>query len=305
MAQNVADIAGDSTRVSEQSPGALSWRIPPLIKRLLPGVVASGLRQLKGRIATRGFSRRIEFEYSPEDIRASASMSIIVPIHDAPNVTRRCLASLEKYAPEAEIILVDDASQLAETRKLIDLFSNRDKWNVTRHKNPLGHSAACETGGRLATRPYLCLLNSDTIVTPWCWRRIKEVFESDPAIGVAGPSTSNSGTRQTLPLAAKFCAYWNNNQICNFANRLITERADQVAVDLAWVSGFAFFIRRTVWEQLGGFNRNLPDYGNEVELCKRVAESGYRMVWVPSSYIHHFGRQSYGDKVEWLFDAWG
>jgi GT2 family glycosyltransferase len=65
-------------------------------------------------------------------------------------------------------------------------------------------------------------------------------------------------------------------------------------MDLAWVSGFAFFIRRSLWEQVGGFDPKIPDYGNEFELCSRVAEKGYRMVWIRNSYIHHFGGQSYG-----------
>jgi len=224
-------------------------------------------------------------------------MSIIVAVHDAPAATRRCLASLETYAPEAEIIIVDDASSLVETSNLIGDFSGRNKWKIVNHEKPLGHSAACGAGASLATRPYLCLLNSDTVVTPWCWRRVKEVFESDQKIGAAGPSTSRSKNPQTLPLPATCLSYWNDNQICSFANRLLTECSEPVVVDLTWVSGFAFFIRRNLWEELGGFDRNLPDYGNEVELCKRVVEKGYRNVWIRNSYIHHFFHQSYGNMI--------
>jgi GT2 family glycosyltransferase len=68
-------------------------------------------------------------------------------------------------------------------------------------------------------------------------------------------------------------------------------------LDLPWVSGFAFFIRRSLWEQIGGFDQKLPDYGNEVELCNRVAANGYRMAWIRNSYIHHFGQQSYRNLI--------
>jgi hypothetical protein len=60
------------------------------------------------------------------------------------------------------------------------------------------------------------------------------------------------------------------------------------------VGGFAFFIRRSLWEQLEGFDHNLPDYGNESELCKRVVKEGFRIVWTQNSYIHHLGQQTYG-----------
>jgi GT2 family glycosyltransferase len=212
-------------------------------------------------------------------------------------VTQRCLASLEKYAPESEIILVDDASRLSETLEVIRDFSARNKWKLVRHEKALGHSAACRQGAVLATRPYLCLLNSDTVVTPWCWRRVKEVFEQDQEIGVAGPSTSYSGNFQALRLATVLSSYWNDGQICSFARHLLTRNWEPALVDVAWVSGFALFIRRSLWEQVGGFDRNLPDYGNEVELCKRIAEEGYRAVWICNSYIHHFGGQSYKNAV--------
>jgi GT2 family glycosyltransferase len=224
-------------------------------------------------------------------------MSIVVPIHDAATVTHRCLASLEKFAPQSEIILVDDGSKETDTLKVISGFVNRNSWKVVRHEKALGHSAASKAGADLATRPYLCLLNSDTVVTPWCWRLVTETFERDQKIGVAGPSTSCTGTVQSLSFAYPLRHYWNENQICGFAERLLTDPKDQVVVDLPWVAGFAFFIRRNLWEQLGGFDPNLPDYGNEIELCKRILVKGYRTVWIRNSYIHHLGEQSYRQTI--------
>jgi GT2 family glycosyltransferase len=242
----------------------------------------------------RDFPRHIEFDQSPEDRHASASISVVVAIHDAPTRTRRCLASLEKYASGSEVILIDDGSKLSETLDVIRQFSGRKGWKAVRHEKPFGHSEACRAGASLATRPYLCLLNSDTVVTPWCWRRVKEVFEQDQTIGIAGPSTSIAATRQALSVAENLGAYWNDNQICVFAARLLSQPQEPAVIDLEWVSGFAFFIRRTLWEEVGGFDPNLPDYGNEFELCNRVAEKGCRVVWIRDSYIHHFGGESYG-----------
>jgi GT2 family glycosyltransferase len=287
-----------------------NWHIPHFLRGLLPRLVIHSLREFKrivfsslrelkftGRVLPPHFPRDKEFEQSPDDSQASACMSIVVPIHDAPTVTRRCLGSLEKYAPESEIILVDDASSLTETLEVIRHFSSQNKWKVVRHEKSLGHSEACREGANLATRPYLCLLNSDTVVTPWCWRPVKEVFEHDQKTGVAGPSTSESGNVQTLTLATVLSSSWNDNQICSFAKHLLTRCREPVVMDVAWVSGFALFIRRSLWEQVGGFDQNLPDYGNDMELRSRIAEKGYRMVWVRNSYIHHFGHQSYRDTV--------
>jgi GT2 family glycosyltransferase len=287
----------DPNHLAEQGSWVTSWHVPRFLKGLLPRPLIAALLDLKRRALARDFSPDIQFEQSPQDAQASASMSIVVPIHDAPIVTRRCLASLEKYASKSEIVLVDDASILAETLELIRHFSIRNRWKVIRHEKSLGHSEGCRAGSNLATSPYLCLLNSDTVVTPWCWRLVQEVFERDKMIGVAGPSTSNTGNPQSLALAEFLGPSWNDNQICAFANRLLTQFQKPMVKELDWISGNAFFIRRTLWEEVGGFDRNLPDYGNEIELCGRVAEKGYRLVWVCNSYIHHFGRQSYRETL--------
>jgi GT2 family glycosyltransferase len=164
---------------------------------------------------------------------------------------------------------------------------------IIRNNVALGHSAACAAGASVATRPYLCLLNSDTVITPWCWYPIKAVFEQDSLIGVAGPSTSRSGNEQTIAAAGHCRLYWSDSQINAFAGRLIRRTSDESVRDLPWISGFAFFVRRFLWQELGGFDRKLPDYGNEQEMCKRIHKMGYRTVWIESSYTHHLGGQSY------------
>lgn len=289
------------------------FRLPGIIKRCVPsnllarmyekreqiekGLYSRSSSRVQQRLYSWGLSRRKSFKPTAEQELASASMSIIVAIHDAPSVTKRCLSSLERYARRSEIILVDDGSKLAETTGIVRQFSSRNGWTAIRNDEARGHSAACEAGARVASRPYLCLLNSDTVVTPGCWRAIEVAFDANLRIGIAGPSTSASGNIQTLRLA-EYCRFdWNDNQICAFAERQMTARSQPVIVDLPWADGFAFFIRRSLWQELSGFDPNLPDYGNEIDLCKRAANLGYRSVWVRNSYIHHLRHQSYAMKL--------
>jgi GT2 family glycosyltransferase len=299
-------VRKSSQRRFVQSVGALSessaqrsavWHLPGIVRAALSRAAIDAMRPIKVRVLSRSLPRNRVFEQPPEHRLASASMSIVVPIHDAPLVTKRCLASLERDATKSEIILVDDGSRIAETSHIIREFSSRNGWKVIWNAEARGHSAACAAGARLASRAYLCLLNSDTVVTPWCWRAIEEAFETNTTIGVAGPCTSNSGNEQTLDIAGHCRFYWNDSQICAFAERLTVGAPQPVKLDLPWISGFAFFIRRGLWEKLGGFDRNLLDYGNEVELCKRATNLGYRTAWIRNSYIHHLGRQSYSNKI--------
>jgi GT2 family glycosyltransferase len=143
-------------------------------------------------------------------------------------------------------------------------------------------------------------LNSDAVVTPWSWWAPKDAFESDQTIGVTGPTTSYGRGEQVSRRAMHCRHYWNDTQICAFAEQYVAALKPRSWVDLPEVGGFAFFIRRHLWERLEGFDPNLPDYGNERELCMRIVERGLRVVWTRNSYIHHFGTQSYGRMGEEL-----
>lgn len=264
-----------------------------MIRKYIPESIKKRYRLIRAKLLSIGLTLCGTFEQPKDEVEASKDISVVVAIHDSPELTHRCFESIEKYSANAEIILVDDASQLRETVDLIRDYEQRNGWIVFKHSKALGHSRSCEAGSRFATRPYLCFLNSDTVVTPWSWRGAKEAFDSDPQIAVTGPTTSRASTKQTVRRAEYCRHYWTNNQICAFAERYISKQQPRSWVDLPTVDGFAFFIRRIIWEEFGGFDPRLIDYGNETELCKRLSETGFRIVWTQNSYIHHFGEATY------------
>ena len=94
--------------------------------------------------------------------------------------------SLARYASQAEVILVDDGCPF-EIIEMLETFQAHNNWKLIRHDSPLGHSRASEHGASIATRPILCLLNSDTVVTPWSWKAVVTELQSNPAIAAAGP----------------------------------------------------------------------------------------------------------------------
>lgn len=262
------------------------------LRKRLPEPLRESSRRLRAKLLSIGLTTEGVFEQPEAESAASAKVSVIIPVLDTPQLDR-FLGSLEKYAPRAEVILVDDGSELESTRNLLDEFAARNGWHVLRHETPQGHSRATEAGARLATRSYLCLLNADIVVTPWSWQAAVEAFESDPNVGVTGPSTSHATTPQMLKRAELCRHYWTDPQIFAFAKSYVESVDGSGWLDLPEAGGFAFFIRRDLWEELEGFDPLLPDYGNEMELCRRVLKKGRRIVWTRKSYIHHLGNQTY------------
>jgi len=265
-----------------------------VIRKYIPEWIKEPYRRIRAKLSSIGLASIDKLVQPEEEVKASNDFSVVIAIHDSPNVTRRCLESVEKYGANAEVILVDDGSQLHETADLIFGYKQRNNWKVIRNNEPIGHSRSCEAGSRLVTRSYICFLNSDTVISPWSWAAAKEAFDSNPRIAVTGPSTSRTATQQTIKRADYCRHYWTNDQIYAFAHKYISNRPPKIQINLPFVGGFAFFIRSKLWNEFGGFDRNLPDYGNEVELCKRLKKRGFHIVWTQNSYIHHFGKGSYG-----------
>ena len=237
------------------------------------------------------------FSLQDEERHASEAMSIIVAVHDAPEVTRRCLKSLENFSGNAEVIIVDDGSKLEPVKRMLADLCSRNGWKLVRNDVALGHSRASEAGISVSMKPFICLLNSDTIVTPHSWLGIARVFGDSPQIAVVGPSTSHTPTPQIV-LRAHHCRhYWSDEQIWCFAEQYVARHRKEPVVDLPYAGGFAFFVRRAVWDEMGGFDKHLPDYGNELEFCRRLTQRSLRIVWSKASYIHHLGNESYGRTI--------
>ncbi len=243
---------------------------------------------------SRGLKPRETFTLSDEERWSTGLMSVVIAVHDGPQVTERCFSSLEKFGGEAEIIVVDDASKLETTRQIIDDYCSRNGWKLIRHETAMGHSRSSEDGAAIATRRFLCLLNSDTVVTHRSWAAMASAFDLSPDIAIVGPSTSHTAGPQKIRRAELCRRYWSDGQIASFAEQYVLEHEKDKLVDLDFLGGFAFFVRKSLWDQVGGFDKNLPDYGNESDFCRRVKESGLRIVWSKGAYIHHLGGESYG-----------
>jgi GT2 family glycosyltransferase len=263
------------------------------LRKNTPEWLKEPYRQFRAGLLSIDLSRTGTFDQPQDEIQASQDISVVIAIHDSFEPTCRCLKSIERYGAKSEIVLVDDASELKETVNMIREYQERNSWKVIRHDKTMGHSQSCADGARVSTRPYLCFLNSDTFITPWSWAGAKQAFELDPRIAVTGPSTSWAGTKQKVRRAEYCRNYWTDNQSLAFAEKYVSSHRNAIPVDLYEVSGFAFFIRRIIWNDLGGFDLHLPDYGNESELCVRLSKRGFRIVWTQNSYIHHFGQKTF------------
>jgi GT2 family glycosyltransferase len=92
----------------------------------------------------------------------------------------------------------------------------------------------------------------------------------------------------------------------------------QLAHGVSAVTAACAVIRRNAWEQIGGFDEaNLPNVLNDVDLCLRLSEAGWKIVWTPYAELFHHESTSrgldnegpradaYNQAVAWMKTRWG
>jgi N-acetylglucosaminyl-diphospho-decaprenol L-rhamnosyltransferase len=66
-----------------------------------------------------------------------------------------------------------------------------------------------------------------------------------------------------------------------------------IGQEVDWVVGAALMVRREVLAQVGGFDEGYFMYSEELDLCRRIKEAGWRIVYLPAAQIiHHEGKSS-------------
>ena len=124
-----------------------------------------------------------------------AAVDVVVPVFNAPDDVRRCVASVLEHTPRdaSRVVLIDDASTDRGIAALFDELARRDLWNVVLLRNDanLGFTRTANRGIALSSNDVV-LLNSDTIVTHGWLDALLRCAESDPRIATATPFSNNA-----------------------------------------------------------------------------------------------------------------
>lgn len=233
-----------------------------------------------------------------------AMVSVVLVNYNTAALTCRCLESLTRHCGAAhEIILVDNASR----DDSITLISQRFP-DVRLLANPtnLGFGPAINQGAALARGRYLFLLNTDTELRGDTPGRLADFLEEHPEIGAAGCKlTGPDGAVQ--PSAARFPTLLRvaagrevtvgalQQHFPSLANRLTffyppKQLTRPSRVD--WCVGAALMLRKAAFDAIGGFDPRIFLYGEEIDLCLRLALAGWPTYFYPLTTVIHFGGAS-------------
>lgn len=208
----------------------------------------------------------------------------------------RCLDSLSGVPLPLEVVVVDNASAdwsadaVRTYHPAVRLVENPEN---------VGFARASNQGLRMARAPYALLLNSDAVVTGEAISTLSELLDARPDVAVVGPRTLNTdGTPQAsfgpdLTPANE----WRQRRLVRGVRRRdpqalrLVEAASRIEHEPDWVSGSCFLARVEALAGVGFFDEAFFLYEEDVDLCVRLRQAGWRVVFTPAATIvHHLGR---------------
>jgi GT2 family glycosyltransferase/tetratricopeptide (TPR) repeat protein/SAM-dependent methyltransferase len=234
--------------------------------------------------------------------------SIIIPVWNKLELTAQCLTTLAAATtePSYEVIVVDNASTDGTAEFLSSLSGDI---RIIRNQENLGFAKACNQGARAARGKYLVFLNNDTIPLKGWLRALVGEVDGCAEVGIVGSKLLyQDGTIQHAGVVIDRVGRrpYHIYKGLPSESPSVNQRREYQAV-----TGACLLIRQPLFMELGGFDEGFRNSFEDVDLCLKVGERGYRVVYQPRSVVYHLESQTPGRKLhdesnaKRLWERWG
>jgi N-acetylglucosaminyl-diphospho-decaprenol L-rhamnosyltransferase len=198
-----------------------------------------------------------------------------------------CLEAIERTAPggvEREVLVLDNASEDGSAEAVRELARDIRLIELGRRS---GKAENDSTLLREARGRYCLLLNEDSELQDGAAEALLDALETDPGAAVAGAQLLDSAG-QEVPCAWRFPGVGTALAGALFLHRPFTVQskgAETRSVD--WAQSSAMLVRRDAAAQVGYFDPDFFVYYDECDFCKRLADGGWRALYVPAARAFH------------------
>jgi GT2 family glycosyltransferase len=224
-------------------------------------------------------------------------VSLIIPTRDMASVLQVCVESILRLSTYTnyEIIIVDNGSEKAETFVLFELLARDPRVRILSQPGPFNYSAinnaaVAECGGEI-----IGLVNNDVEVITPDWIEEMVSWAAQPEIGCVGAklyyandTIQHAGVVLGLGGVAGHSHKHSPRDALGYYFRI------SVHHDVSAVTAACLFIRRSVYNEVGGLDTQLRVAFNDVDFCMRVREAGYRNLFTPYAELYHYESISRG-----------
>ena len=271
-----------------------------------PYVIDAAHRALKDHLERVGLKGQVENTVVPSiykikyDIIGEPLVSIIIANKDHKDDLKKCIDSvlIKSTYKNYEIIIVENNSTEKETFEYYQELESRFTAKVVTWTSPEGkfnYSAINNLGVKEASGDYVILLNNDTEVISPDWIQEMLMFAQRPDIGAVGAklyypdnTIQHAGVGiGLLTLAGHYFKNFHKNDP-GYMGRLI------YAHNVSAVTAACVMLPRKVWDEINGLDESFEVAFNDIDMCMRIRQKGYLIVFTPFCELYHYESKSRG-----------
>jgi GT2 family glycosyltransferase len=219
------------------------------------------------------------------------SIAIIILNYNGKSLLEKFLPQVVDYSTEANIHVIDNAST---DDSIIFLKNNFPQIHCIRLDKNYGYAGGYNLGVQQINEPIWCLLNSDIEVTPNWLSPIIELFKKDEKIAAIQPKILDFKNKAYFEYAGAGGGFIDAFGIPYCRGRVFEKiKKDNGQYndvkEVFWASGACFFVKRDAFLNLNGFDESFFAHQEEIDLCWRLKNDGYKIYYQGHSTVFHVG----------------
>ena len=237
-------------------------------------------------------------------------LSIVILNYQTFELTKNTINSIFEYEYpfSYEVLLVDDASGDDSLSRLKDYFKDNVIFIESRENN--GFAAGNNQALKIAKGKYQLLLNSDTIVWENTLESIYYYMEKHTDVGATGcrvlleNGDLDKACKRSFPnVKNSFFRLFHIPTKSKDDNYNLDSLPDDGVYEIDCLTGAFMFIRKEALDEVGFLDETFFMYGEDIDLCFRIKQAGWKIVYYGKSKITHFkGASSKKQKSKLIYE---
>jgi N-acetylglucosaminyl-diphospho-decaprenol L-rhamnosyltransferase len=240
-------------------------------------------------------------------------VSYLLVAYKSNDVIRDAVESIQLQTGdfEREIIIIDNFA--SENCRDIAAAIATDACIIVNEKNT-GFTRGVNQASSLATGEYLFYLNPDVQLSSDCTGRLMDELERDSQLAAAAPQLFNhdGSVQQSVRNFPTFATliyehlglarlFWRSQHLGHWKNRYFDH---QSRAFVAQPMASAFLVRREIIDRIGAWDERFFVFFSDVDICRRIIDSGYRIVFTPEAKArHHLGGSTCKEGSWLIYDS--
>lgn len=225
------------------------------------------------------------------------TLSVIILNWNGEKLLRQFLPSVVKntVGDMVEVIVADNGSTDASLEVLRTEFPSV---RVMKFDRNYGFAAGYNKAIAAVESEFVVLLNSDVETPEGWWRPLLRFMREKPDVGACQPKIKSYRDKEMFEYAGAAGGLLDSLGYPFCRGRLFDKiekdegQYDDAPADIAWASGAALTVRRDAYLGVGGLDEKFFAHMEEIDLCCRMHNAGWRVCFVPGSEIYHLGGAS-------------